>query len=382
MATARSEIKFAVNTPTQVLIDITPPVMKLKNLPENICWYSALEHLVHSELNPEGYDKFKRYAEGVAELELKKTLILRGDYKEETVNVNLELKTLSETFLKTEFKQDDKDLKDYMSCRLNKRIALCKRMGIDITASEDIKIENQEALLHAAFMHKIFDSFNLSESKWTPLDSFEDLMQELRLKGPFMVSGHFGPEYYSATSDKHFELAGRTIYHFPPGTEQETNNTDSTHTIIIVGMEKEHSHNTLYYIDPGEQLEYHSVFPKIYAMNEKLFRENIYNIDIDFFLAGDNNKNLPTVTSGPFLLFSPDYAKLQLKFVRDQLREREVVWQNKVSTSSENFMDYRSLQSLSLVSKNYREKFKEKIDKIEQTTVATLSDYATPSFMK
>lgn len=88
--------------------------------------------------------------------------------------------------------------------------------------------------------------------------NFNTLFQQLELHGPLMVHGHIGAPYYQQCTSTNF---GSINYY--DSNDLKVKKSDSTHTILIVGLEKEDDKEYVYFLDPNHSSKIYRIVCKV-----------------------------------------------------------------------------------------------------------------------
>jgi len=108
----------------------------------------------------------------------------------------------------------------------------------------------ERALLGTHCTQVIARKLGLKVSPWHPTQSIEQLATQLRRKGPHVVGGHFGLDYYEKLPFKLAEqVAGRSVWGWKPATKRR-NEGPRYHDVVVVGAHL--GQKRVYYIDPRD----------------------------------------------------------------------------------------------------------------------------------
>ena len=114
----------------------------------------------------------------------------------------------------------------------------------------NIQTSSESEIMAKLFWCEI-EAFNLSFSTWHPDSSFEEFADRLRVCGPHMVFGFFGPSLHKTMpvrEEGHF--AGRTVFQLPYGPSSSLGYHSACHFIVVVGAVASATGRFLYYLDP------------------------------------------------------------------------------------------------------------------------------------
>lgn len=142
---------------------------------------------------------------------------------------------------------------------------------------KDLSKEKKSAFREKCCTHYIIKSLGLKKSDWTPFKTIDTLISELKSKGPMVVGGSFGAHYYSNPVTKKGRIGKYPIYGWEPGSRKKENLTK--HAIVLVGAEKNHDQQIVYYIDVNDTSMVDSTqLRKIYAISYKTLKNNVGNL--------------------------------------------------------------------------------------------------------
>lgn len=93
--------------------------------------------------------------------------------------------------------------------------------------------------------------YGLKTSTWSPSKGILALIKELKEKGPLMVLGDIGKDYYTKPPLKmKRKIFTRNIYYWPAGSERQA--FMSGHAVLLVGAKKVQDKAFVYFIDPSD----------------------------------------------------------------------------------------------------------------------------------
>ncbi len=118
--------------------------------------------------------------------------------------------------------------------------------------------------------------YELKISSWTPFQTINDLIKELKEKGPLVISGTFHVSAYTAPySQYRKKVSQHTILAWPPGTKIE--NSFIHHVVTLIGAKKDQK--LVYYVDPNDPSDPAAPQKKpIYAIPYQELQEGIVNL--------------------------------------------------------------------------------------------------------
>lgn len=153
---------------------------------------------------------------------------------------------------------------------------------------ENIPKSRQQIYRERYCLYLMTENLGLKKSNWTPFESIETLIAELKSTGPLVVGGYFGNSCYKTKCEQRGNIGKYPIYGWEPRSRIEK--TDSLgHSIIIVGAEKKARQTFVYYIDPSNRNmadgdeSGQPTLRKIYAISYDSLIKNISNLNSIWF---------------------------------------------------------------------------------------------------
>lgn len=149
---------------------------------------------------------------------------------------------------------------------------------------EEVTIERQAALIKSLCVNL----YDLDKSTWQPFHDIEELIDELKQKGPLMIEGGFGKDAYTtAPFAMTKKISTRTIYAWSRGAERNSW-AEAGHCVLLVGArlvkdkKKIFVHQPfVYFIDPADPSD--PLDPdkqKIYLISLKNLRDHIRPLEV------------------------------------------------------------------------------------------------------
>lgn len=165
---------------------------------------------------------------------------------------------------------------------------------------------DQDRVLERFAVNTQFEQYKLKKSSWHPSLPISSLMQQLREKGPHVVSGLIGQPYYIDKPHKVEEIQGKPIFGWKPGSK--TQSCSETHCVTIIGARKKGNNERVYFIDPWDgsnpqkpeqqkiyTMSYKNFVGKTVTWDSRQYREQIGGEQTgeigtdDFNASGENN---------------------------------------------------------------------------------------------
>lgn len=138
--------------------------------------------------------------------------------------------------------------------------------------------------------------YGLEKASWTPKSSIDNLISEIRKRGPAYVVGRTGPFYTAPPSKMEKTIGGRTIYYWPKDTPKKE--MTRLHSILIVGADKKKG--LVYYIEPNCPSDPQNPdLQKIFATSYANLIKNTFTVD------GYGPDEMLTDREYSFALFGP-----------------------------------------------------------------------------
>lgn len=111
--------------------------------------------------------------------------------------------------------------------------------------------EQQSAALETYVRDFSADLYNVKKSEWKPSLGIDELLDELKRKGPLMVLGNLGtPAYIDTPFQMARKISNRDIYAWRPGAMRS--DLIAGHAILLVGARKVQNKAFVYFIDPAD----------------------------------------------------------------------------------------------------------------------------------
>ncbi|MBS0652352.1 MAG: hypothetical protein JSR39_02370 [Verrucomicrobia bacterium] len=151
------------------------------------------------------------------------------------------------------------------------------------------------------------DVYHMSESKWTPFEKVDGLIEKLTERGPMFVCGLFGRTFYNAPPKAmENKLHGKTIWYWPVGSALPDDGASPSHSIIIVGANNEGSRGgVVYFIDPSDGSDPSDPErQKVYAMSYQRLAEKVHDLFGERFSSFHHTPLIPYALHGA-LRFKP-----------------------------------------------------------------------------
>ncbi|MEC7838649.1 MAG: hypothetical protein VX777_01265 [Chlamydiota bacterium] len=148
-----------------------------------------------------------------------------------------------------------------------------RQIGPKLNFAETFKIKHLAS--HRIIVDLMTKLFNLTPFNWSPNDTIDDLIQELKEKGPAVFYGQLGAEFYKEAPFKlksKKTIGEHAVYGWRPG--QQISNPSAGHVVLAIGAEKIKDKGYVYYIDPNEESD--PKYPqkkKVYISSYKGFCE-------------------------------------------------------------------------------------------------------------
>lgn len=120
-----------------------------------------------------------------------------------------------------------------------------------------------DILARSAFIQRM----HIKESDWTPGQTIDQLIDELRKNGPHVVIGTFGATYYSELPheclDEHMQYP---IFGWNPAARIGDEDIETSHAVILVGADQ--AKKRVYFIDPHDESNpKNQIARKVYTMS-------------------------------------------------------------------------------------------------------------------
>lgn len=114
---------------------------------------------------------------------------------------------------------------------------------------QGLDVEQRASDLDTYVRHFSAALYKLNKSTWKPSEGIKALIRELKEKGPLMILGDFGKEYYVKPPFKmERKIFGRSIYAWRKDSERHS--LLHSHTVLLVGAKKTEDNAFAYFIDP------------------------------------------------------------------------------------------------------------------------------------
>ncbi len=139
---------------------------------------------------------------------------------------------------------------------------------------EELSVEGKKNIMHNLVIQIAAKQFGLMESTWHPSQTNQELIAEIKKRGPLVIFGHFGRAYHKQEPFKLKEtFGGKSIYGWRPNPEPI--GKQNSHAAVIIGAKDQ----VIYFLDPLDASDPEDPeTPRVYVMSYKGMQSKIVNI--------------------------------------------------------------------------------------------------------
>lgn len=157
---------------------------------------------------------------------------------------------------------------------------------------ETLTIPFKTSVIDSLIFLYLAKKYNLEISSWLPNQPIDDLLKELKKRGPLAILGRFGKRYYIDPPQQLGQIQNRNTYGWLK-TSKKNDINDNTYIILLIGAEQKPSYQIVYYLDPQEASDpKHPEEQRVYAMSYQTLTSPDRLCDLHNFLRLNSSKTI------------------------------------------------------------------------------------------